>query len=114
MGIGPQWEGMARWNALGEPRRVFRNGTSAPLRATAVFAVTEAERLVVQRIGQDIFRARLMIYWQGRCPLTGISDPALLREFRIMDLGTGLDQYSLGNRKVVALRSPSVPRQRTT
>lgn len=84
MGIGPQWEGMARWNALGEPRRVFRNGTSAPLRATAVFAVTEAERLVVQRIGQDIFRARLMIYWQGRCPLTGISDPALLRASHII------------------------------
>lgn len=31
---------------------------------------TEAERLVIQRIGQDIFRTRLMDYWQGRCPLT--------------------------------------------
>jgi hypothetical protein len=40
---------------------------------------TEAERLVVQRIGQDIFRARLMDYWRGCCPLTGITDPALLR-----------------------------------
>jgi HNH endonuclease len=40
---------------------------------------TEAERLVIQRIGQDIFRASLMDYWQGRCPLTGITDPALLR-----------------------------------
>jgi hypothetical protein len=27
---------------------------------------TEAERLVVQRIGQDIFRAALMTYWDGR------------------------------------------------
>jgi predicted restriction endonuclease len=45
---------------------------------------TEAERLVVQRIGQDIFRARLMVYWQGRCPLTGISDPALLRASHII------------------------------
>lgn len=36
---------------------------------------TDVERLVVQRIGQDIFRARLMDYWQGRCPLTGISAP---------------------------------------
>lgn len=45
---------------------------------------TEAERLVVQRIGQDIFRARLMDYWQGRCPLTGISDPALLRASHII------------------------------
>lgn len=45
---------------------------------------TEAERLVVQRIGQDIFRDRLMNYWQGRCPLTGITDQALLRASHII------------------------------
>ena len=45
---------------------------------------TEAERLVVQRIGQDIFRDRLMTYWQGRCPLTGITDPELLRASHII------------------------------
>ncbi|NRP17894.1 hypothetical protein LPJGGPFB_01121 [Ensifer adhaerens] len=44
---------------------------------------TEAERLVVQRVGQDIFRERLMEYWQGRCPLTGIADKALLRASHI-------------------------------
>ena len=36
---------------------------------------TEVERLVVQRVGQDIFRDALMEYWEGGCPLTGISDP---------------------------------------
>lgn len=45
---------------------------------------TEAERLVVQRIGQDVFRGGLMDYWQGRCPLTGITDPALLRASHII------------------------------
>src|SRR5690554_896600 len=35
---------------------------------------TDAERLVVQRIGQDIFRESLLEYWQGRCPLTGMTD----------------------------------------
>lgn len=45
---------------------------------------TEAERLVVQRIGQNIFRDSLMDYWQGRCPLTGITDPALLRASHIV------------------------------
>lgn len=45
---------------------------------------TEAERLVIQRRGQDIFRDRLMTYWQGRCPLTGITDPALLRASHII------------------------------
>ncbi|GGB62924.1 hypothetical protein GCM10011316_38520 [Roseibium aquae] len=45
---------------------------------------TEAERLVVQRIGQDIFRSGLLEYWQGRCPLTGISDEPLLRASHII------------------------------
>jgi hypothetical protein len=46
-------------------------------------ATTEAERLTIQRIGQNIFRDRLMTHWQGRCPLTGITDPALLRASHI-------------------------------
>ncbi|MEZ5275375.1 MAG: HNH endonuclease [Opitutaceae bacterium] len=45
---------------------------------------TEVERLVIQRIGQDIFRKSLMEYWQGRCPLTGITDPELLRASHII------------------------------
>ncbi len=40
---------------------------------------TETERLAKQRIGQDIFRASLEDYWNGRCPITGITDRALLR-----------------------------------
>jgi hypothetical protein len=58
--------------------RVYGLGVSlpdAPLReferrTTGLPRTTEAERLVVQRIGQDIFRNRLIDYWQGRCPLT--------------------------------------------
>ncbi len=45
---------------------------------------TEAERLVVQRIGQDKFRDALMFYWSSRCPLTGITDSALLRASHII------------------------------
>ena len=45
---------------------------------------TEAERLVVQRVGQGIFRDRLMAYWHGSCPLTGITDTALLRASHII------------------------------
>jgi putative restriction endonuclease len=44
---------------------------------------TEAERLVVQRIGQDVFRKRLIDYWGGRCPITGIDQPELLRASHI-------------------------------
>lgn len=72
--------------------RVYELGVSlpdAPLREferriAGLPRMTEAERMVVQRIGQDIFRDRLMEYWQGRCPLTGISDPALLRASHII------------------------------
>lgn len=45
---------------------------------------TEAERLVVQRIGQDVFRAGLLAYWRNCCPLTGITEAALLRASHIV------------------------------
>jgi hypothetical protein len=72
--------------------RVYKLGVSLPeaplarfrARAAALPQTTEAERLVVQRIGQDIFRAALMDYWGGRCPITGITDPALLRASHIV------------------------------
>jgi predicted restriction endonuclease len=45
---------------------------------------TEAERLTIERVGQSFFRQALLEYWNGRCPLTGISDPALLRASHIV------------------------------
>jgi putative restriction endonuclease len=42
-------------------------------------ATTEAERLVIQRVGQDLFRASLIDFWQGRCAITGLAVPELLR-----------------------------------
>lgn len=72
--------------------RIYQLSVSLPdaplndfhLKTAKLPATTEAERLVIQRIGQDIFRASLMDYWQGRCPLTNISDPALLRASHII------------------------------
>jgi hypothetical protein len=46
-------------------------------------ATTEAERLTIQRIGQNLFLGLLMQAWNARCPLTGITDPALLRASHI-------------------------------
>ena len=40
---------------------------------------TEAERMVVQRVGQTIFRDALLDFWSGRCPVSGIDEPCLLR-----------------------------------
>lgn len=72
--------------------RLYQLATSlpdAPLKAfhqrtDQLPTTTEAERLVIQRVGQDIFRSSLMDYWQGRCPLTGITDPELLRASHIV------------------------------
>ena len=72
--------------------RIYQLATSlpdAPLnlfhqQAAKLPKTTETERLVIQRIGQDIFRKSLMEYWQGRCPLTGITDPELLRASHIV------------------------------
>ena len=44
---------------------------------------TEAERLVIQRVGQDIFRRGLFEYWDGRCAITGLGVPELLRASHI-------------------------------
>jgi putative restriction endonuclease len=45
---------------------------------------TEGERVQKFRIGQDIFRASLREYWNGCCPLSGISSPQLLRASHMM------------------------------
>ena len=57
--------------------RVFQDETVNMPRAT------EAERLVVQRVGQDIFRRGLLEYWDGRCAITGLAVPELLRASHI-------------------------------
>lgn len=44
---------------------------------------TEVERLVIQRVGQQLFRDALMAFWQGRCCITGLAVPALLRASHI-------------------------------
>jgi hypothetical protein len=72
--------------------RVYKLGVSlpdAPLesfkKATAHLPrTTEAERMTVQRVGQSLFRDALLEYWNGRCPLTGITDTALLRASHIV------------------------------
>lgn len=61
---------------------------------------TEAERLVIQRIGQDKFRDALMLYWSSRCPLTGITDFALLRASHIIpwkDCATDAERLDANN-----------------
>jgi putative restriction endonuclease len=72
-------------------RSVYRLSVSLPtlpyeqyLRDTAHLGDTEADRIQKVRIGQDRFRDALMTYWHSSCPLTGISNPALLRASHIV------------------------------
>jgi putative restriction endonuclease len=44
---------------------------------------TEAERLVIQRVGQNLFREGLLELWEGRCAVTELAVPALLRASHI-------------------------------
>lgn len=45
---------------------------------------TEIERITRERIGQGYFRGALLDYWNNKCPLTGISERALLRASHII------------------------------
>ncbi len=60
-----------------EPLRRFEAATKNLPRST------EVERLVVQRVGQSMFRDDLLDYWQGRCAVTGLSVTELLRASHI-------------------------------
>lgn len=60
-----------------EPLQVFLKKTAA------LPTTTEAERLVVQRVGQGVFRNGLIDYWEGRCPLSGLAVVELLRASHI-------------------------------
>ncbi len=48
-------------------------------RAVAEVGDTEREATVRQRIGQGLFRQGLMTLWGGRCAITGLAVPELLR-----------------------------------
>jgi putative restriction endonuclease len=72
-------------------REIWRLARSLPIEPLRLFEAqtrnlprtTEAERLVIQRVGQDVFREALMTYWGGRCAVTGVAEPRLLRASHI-------------------------------
>jgi putative restriction endonuclease len=72
-------------------RRAFQLSKTLPDELLHVFEkqtaklpkTTEAERLVVQRVGQGVFRNGLLEYWEGRCAITGLAVAELLRASHI-------------------------------
>jgi putative restriction endonuclease len=53
-------------------------------KAVAGVGDTEGESAQKFRIGQNIFREALVEYWNGSCPLSGISSPELLKASHMM------------------------------
>jgi hypothetical protein len=66
-------------NLPDEPCRRYVKAVAEELATSSLTSATEIERLVRQRIGQDIYRDSLMDYWGGACAVTGIAVPELLR-----------------------------------
>src|SRR5262245_50688190 len=68
-------------------RRAFQLSKALPDELLHIFErkiaslprATEEERLVVQRVGQEVFRSGLIEYWEGRCAATGLAVVPLLR-----------------------------------
>lgn len=96
--VNPLPEGAAGARSVGDVpllhrllRRAFQLSKALPnellhtfeKQVAALPRTTEAERLVVQRVGQDVFRAGLIDFWEGRCAVTGLAVPELLRASHI-------------------------------
>ncbi len=56
---------------------------------------TEAEALVRRRIGQDVYREALLIYWNGCCAVTACDVPEILRASHAKPWADATDQERL-------------------
>lgn len=66
---------------------------------------TEAERFVIQRVGQDVFRKGLLEFWEGRCAVTDLAVPELLRASHIKpwaDCATDAERLDVFNGVLLA------------
>lgn len=69
-------------------RRAFQLARALPTQPLETFQAaiaaiptrsTEIERLAIQRVGQTMFRDALLDFWNGRCAISGLDMPELLR-----------------------------------
>lgn len=75
--FGEAQEILARAYVLGRtlPDELFKSWQEA----VASVGATERDATVKQRVGQDYFRRGLLALWNGRCAITGLAVPELLR-----------------------------------
>ena len=82
-----------------EPLRQYRKRLREPPGAT------EVERLRKDRIGQDVFREALMVFWDGACAVTGVRHARLLRASHIVpwaDCETDAERLNVYNGLLLA------------
>ena len=82
-----------------EPLRRYRKRLREPPSAT------EVERLRKERVGQEVFREALMLFWDGACAVTGVRHPQLLRASHIVpwaDCETDAERLNVHNGLLLA------------
>ena len=82
-----------------EPLRQYRKRLREPPSAT------EVDRLRKERIGQDVFREALMLFWDGACAVTGVRHPRLVRASHIVpwaDCETDAERLNVHNGLLLA------------
>ena len=82
-----------------EPLRRYMKRLREPPNAT------EVERLRKERVGQEVFREALMLFWDGACAVTGVRHPRLLRASHIVpwvDCETDAERLNVHNGLLLA------------
>lgn len=82
-----------------EPLRQYRRRLAEPP------TTTEVELLRKKRIGQDVFREALMLFWDEACAVTGVRHPRLLRASHIVpwaDCPTDAERLNVRNGLLLA------------
>ena len=61
------------------PEKEYTGQVAEALAGDPVAMQTEVEAMVKRRVGQNVFRSALMDYWGGKCAVTGVAVPEVLR-----------------------------------
>lgn len=70
--------GMFEYFAQGGEKPVYPTGVMVEGEALPAAGSTEREQVIAARVGQGVYRERLLAKWDGACAVTGLAEPALL------------------------------------
>ena len=70
--------GVFDYFAQGGEKPVFPSGALVEGEALPADGTTEREQVIAARVGQGVYRERLLARWDGACAVTGLAEPAPL------------------------------------